>query len=236
MSEYSLAVALFDYLPVLISVLGLAALSRGMRTAIGQLASLAWLATAAVATGGLCKASWKLLIALGNPAIDWLENMLFIAMAPGFVLMACLLSHTRRVWLHQHPANALPIARVLLWVALAPVGAISIATAWPDSRAWFFWLLAMTTAGNAALLLQASLAARQSGLGWSVVAGLGYAFLASLALGGLARLPDSNTTAWIQEGVNLSAQTALALSLFVLSRRMRGTLHSATPATTGALS
>jgi hypothetical protein len=39
-------------------------------------------------------------------------------------------------------------------------------------------------------------------------------------MGGLARLPPGEASAWIQESVNLAAQLALALGCWLLARRM----------------
>lgn len=221
--SYSLGVALFDFVPVLVAAGGFALLARGIAARHHALAVVAWLGAALIPLGGLCKASWKLIVATQQREIPWLENLLFIAMAPGFAVLSFSLFHARRAWQSGvAPATAgYPAARLLLWLALPLLGALAAAIAMPESRAWFFCLLAATTIANAALLLQAALAARWASLSWPVQLSFFYNFAATLALAGLSRLLPGETTAWIQEAVNLSAQAALAYGLWRLSLRMR---------------
>lgn len=223
MENYSVAVALFDFVPVLCTALALALLAQGISQRHRALAPVAWAAAALVALGGLCKASWKLLIAVHGIDLGWLANLLFICMAPGFAAMAFCMFHARRAWRSGLAASAAryPGTRLLLWM-LAPLLLAVAAYAYaPHSRLWFFWLLGTTTVANASLLLQSIAASRWSGLGGPVLACFIYNFIATLALSGLARLPPSEMTAWIQEGVNFSAQAALALGFWRLSRRMQ---------------
>jgi len=223
MASYSVGVALFDFIPVLITAAGMLFLARGISVVHQQLAPVAYAAALLIPLGGLCKASWKLLVAVQSLYIDWLENLLFILMAPGFIAMAYCMFHTRMVWRRgaaaEHPRYSRP--RLALWLAFPLLAGLGLAWAKPETRLWFFCLLGITTVANAALLFNAIAAARWSGLGWPVSALLLYNFVATLALSGLSRLPDGETTAWIQEGVNFSAQAALALGLWQLSRRMR---------------
>lgn len=226
MPQYSVAVAIFDLLPVLITGLGLALLARGISARHPALAPVAWMAALLVPLGGLCKAGWKLILALGGPHIGWLENLLFIALAPGFAAMAFSLFHAGKAWQAgvMPDSAAYPRARLLLWLALPLGGALIAALCAPASRLWFFWLLGATTVANATLIVHAVRAARWAGLGWPVSALLAYNFIATMALSGLSRLPPGEFTAWIQEGVNLSAQTALALGAWQLAGRMRQTI------------
>lgn len=227
MQPYSVGVAVFDYLPVLLTAAGLGLLARGISYRNQSLAVVAWTAAALIPLGGLCKASWKLLLALGYPPLDWLENLLFIALAPGFVAMAFALHHARRAWAtKQEPVGATyPRMRLLLWLAIPVVGALLAVTAKPDGRLWFLWLLAVTIIASVALMVQAIWAARWARMAWPTIACFAYNLAASLSLGGLARLPPGEATAWIQEGVNLSAQLALLLGAWQLQRRMCAPQH-----------
>lgn len=146
MQRYSVAVAAFDFLPVGICALGLGLLARGISRQNQDLVAWAWTAAALIAAGGLCKATWKLLVAWRGLDLPVLENLLFIAMAPGFVMMSFC-----------------------------------------------------------------------SGLRWSPVL-FSYNFIAVLGLSGLSRLPAGEATAWLQEAVNLSAQSEFALGAWQLYR------------------
>lgn len=222
MHSYSVSVALFDFLPVLVSGYALCLLARAVRARHHALRSVAWAAALLIPFGGACKASWKLLVASHGLDLAWLENMLFIALAPGFVMMAFSLFHARRAWRQgTSPAQAdYPKARLALWLALPLLGGLAAALLKPDSRLWFFCLLGATTVANAALIVHAIAACGWGKLRWPIAAFV-YNFLATLALSGLSRLPPGEATAWIQEGVNFSAQAALALGAWHLSRRMQ---------------
>lgn len=223
MHDYSTAVAIFDFVPVLITALGLACLAQAIAQRHPALMPAAWIAALLIPLGGLCKASWKLIVALSQQHIAWLENLLFIALAPGFVLMAFCLFHARKAWqAGSAPRHAqYSRLRLLLWLSLPLAGALIAAVQAPQTRLWFFWLLGATTLANATLLWHAIAAARHGGLRWPVLLLFVYNFVATLALSRLSRLPPSEFTAWTQELVNLSAQLALALGLWRLSRRMR---------------
>lgn len=223
MHSYSVGVALFDYVPVLVTALGLALLARAIATRHHALSPVAWAAALLIPFGGFCKASWKLIVATQEREIPWLENLLFIAMAPGFVAMSFSLFHAQSAWRAGVPPKAAryPVSRLLAWLVLPLALAAAAALLRPESRLWFFCLLGATTVANAALLVHAFRASHWSGLGWPVAACFVYNFAATLALSGLSRLPPGEYTAWIQEGVNLSAQAALAIGLWHLSARMR---------------
>ena len=219
MHNYSVAVAIFDFIPVLISALGLHFLARAIAFRHPPLAGVARAAALLIPFGGFCKASWKLIVATQAQPIDWLENMLFIAMAPGFIAMSFSLFHARRAWRESATPTRYSSTRLLLWLALPLLVAVAAAVLRPESRLWFFCLLGTTTIANAALITHAIAACRWAGLGWPVAC-FAYNFVATLALSGLSRLPAGEATAWIQETVNVSAQAALALGAWRLSRRM----------------
>lgn len=221
MQNYSVSVALFDFLPVLVSGLGLGLLARGIAFRHAALAPVAWGAALLIPIGGFCKALWKLLIATQMLDIHWLENLLFIAMAPGFVAMAFSLLFGRRAWQRGTPREQASYSLVWLgfWLALPMLIALAAAALRPESRLWFFWLLGVTTIANVTLIVQAIGACRQGGLRWPIAC-FAYNFVATLSLSSLSRLPPGEATAWIQEGVNFSAQAAFALGAWRLQRRM----------------
>lgn len=221
MPNYSLPVAIFDFVPVLLAAVAMCALARGISARHHALAPVAWAAALAIPLGGLCKASWKLIVALKQTDVTWLDDLLFVLMAPGFVALAFALFHARRAWQASvAPDRArYPLDRLLMWLIL-PAAGIAATVLFSQSRGGFFWLLAVTTVANAALIVHAMGASRWSRLPWHVAGCLAYAFAATLALAGLSRLTPGEHSAWIQEGVNLSAQLALLAGLWQLSTRM----------------
>lgn len=221
MNHYSVAVALFDFVPVLLTAIGMLLLATAIAQRQPHFSPWIWLAACAIPFGGVCKASWKLIVALQQLHMDWLENLLFITMAPGFVAMAFFLHHTRRAWQSGRPTPRQWPLYLLPWLALPLAAAWVAAQTLPQGRVWFFILLGTTTVANALLIGNAWLASRRAGLGWLVMASFVYNFAATLALSGLSRLAQSEATAWIQEGVNFSAQAALAFGFWHLARAMK---------------
>ncbi len=220
METYSQSVALFDFIPVALSATGLLLLARGISFRHPPAANIAWLGAILVIAGGLSKASWKLILASTGHAIPTLENLLFILMAPGFIAIAFALGHTLRAWQQPNQSASPPGVWLGACVMLTLAGGVATALLYPESRVWFFWLLAITTVANASLLFLAIRTSRWCSLRWPIAALFVYNFVATLALSGLARLPPTETTAWIQEGVNLTAQAALACGFWRLSIRM----------------
>ena len=217
MHEYSLAVALFDYLPVLVAGLGTLCLAKAISQRQAALAPVAWCAALAVPLGGACKASWKLLIALDQPPLPWLENLLFLLLAPGFLTLAACL----------HRATATSPQSIgwglVAWAAMAPFGALAAWLVWPEARWWFVWLLALTVLGSTALIIIAIRQARRLALPWPVPAALLYNLVAGFVLSGLSRLPPGESTAWLQEGINLTSQAAFAYGAWQLARALTST-------------
>ena len=70
MHSYSTSVALFDFVPVLVSAVALLFLARGISQVHRGLAPVAWAAALLIPFGGLCKASWKLLVATHGLHLD----------------------------------------------------------------------------------------------------------------------------------------------------------------------
>lgn len=221
MTPYSLAVALLDFLPVVLTAVALILLARGIAVRHRALAPIATTAAVLVPLGGACKASWKLILALGGPHLPWLENLLFVLMAPGFTALAFSLHHARRAWQWGEIPSDYRWNRLALWTGAPLAAAAALAAALPGSRTWFFVLLATTTLANWMLLAQAGLAAFRAGLGVRVIPPLVFNFIATLVLSQLSRLPPGESSAWIQELVNLTAQAALALAFWQLGHRMQ---------------
>lgn len=224
MDKYSAGVALFDFVPVLVAGTALALLARGIASRNPALGLTAWIGAALVVTGGLCKASWKLLVALYEVDIAWLQTLLFIAMAPGFVALAFSVDQTRRAWAASGPsAQALlspALIRLAAMLGLPLLIAVLLVVAVPESRAWFFWLLGVTTLANAAMVVAAARLSRLAGLKWPIAACFAANFLGTLVLSGLSRLPPTEENAWLQESVNLVTQLALLIACSFLSHRL----------------
>lgn len=201
MEDYSLALALFDYLPVVLSLIGLLAVVRLLAPALpfARPALLAGLGL--VVVGGASKATWKLTWVLAGADLALLDNALFVCIAPGMALLACHALATDRRWRGSF-APQHPLRNSLLAIA-AVLGAAGLVAASFDSRAWFFVLLAGASLGNlvlTAVLIRCSWRWRQRFTAVLFLASL----LITLSLGGLARFSaGSAPLQWLAEILNV---------------------------------
>ncbi len=232
MTEYTLALALEDYLPVIFSSIGLYFISRMVARVdarLGQMAAIGWIL---ITIGGFLKATWKLTMALTSSQTDlvWLDKGMFIWMAAGFTLVAFaawFMSEMRsgkerpkRIWLG-------PLAVLLLVLPAI------FFTGFPDVtvNTWRFILLGVMTIGNVVLVVLLIQQARRLGL--NKVALL---FLANIVivfiLSGLARIPDQTIPLqWVEQILNTIAQGAFAYAAYKLTQ----TAAAPVPETTGQL-
>ncbi|NEX22744.1 hypothetical protein G3480_20965 [Thiorhodococcus mannitoliphagus] len=146
MPDFSVALALYDFAPVVLTGLAvwlLASLARVIERAHYPMMLLGGVL---VVSGGLAKALWKLIAALTGQDIGWLAALLFPLMAPGFTLIAVaawgILDRVRG----QLPRLGWLAASVTLLVLIAAVGVREWVLSIP--RGWFMPLLVFTSLGN----------------------------------------------------------------------------------------
>jgi hypothetical protein len=215
-NRLSVPLALEDFVPVLLSAIGFAYVVRLVWRL--DATSGRWAAAGAVliVAGGLSRASWKLIHALGGPDLEVLHGALYVLLALGFPFLALGIRSARRhatghperlqPWI---PVSALAAALVATTVLASPLGGRLVPLIW----------LGTATVASAAVSLLLFRWARASGL-----PGVGWLFIASLAftiiLNGLAR-PAEQTEAlqWVQQGLNTLNQ---ALFLFASRRLSQG--------------
>jgi hypothetical protein len=124
-TEYGLALALEDFVPVVLAGAGTVVLGLAAGRALPSVRVPALLAGALVTLGGLAKATWKLLVA-AEPCRDYpvLYHTLFPCLAFGFAGIAWALLGVRR----GRPA---PWAPFLTLPVLAGVAAVALRDTWP---------------------------------------------------------------------------------------------------------
>lgn len=193
MSEYPIALAAEDFVPVALTALGVAMLRR-RRPLVPAAAVL-------VVAGGFAKAAWKLIVALDGPDLPWLHNALFPLLATGFTAFAFALS--RELRRPPHPA----VPAVPLVAALA--GSAVLRDTWP---AMVWTILAVT--GAAVLLLRSAVRA-----GDPLTAALFGLWLAGQYLLGpmAARAEQSIPLQWAEQSCNTLAQAAFAYAAWRLT-------------------
>lgn len=228
MENLGLGLALFDYLPVLVAALGYYLLADLLARPLPASRPLLLLGFALVALGGLCKATWKLILVLAGVDIGWLDSLLFICMAPGMVLLAM---HTLSAGSHWRGGVALAKPGRASLLVIVPVLAVAAALAVSQSegRAWFFVLLYSAALANLAMII---LLIRLS-WGWEqrLTATLFVlSALLTLSLSWLARFAaDSLPLQWLAESVNLLATGSFAVAVW----RLRTCRHAVEPPGTG---
>ena len=215
MYNYSLSLALFDFIPVILSGLGWYWLSHWVALKAPEYRGILVTGGVLVVLGGISKVSWKLVIALSGNAIEFLNNNLFLLMTPGFALIFA------SVWRAASGPIARPLRDPLIHAGLvltllSPL-VISALTSHP--RAWFLALVGLTTVFNC--LIIGRLFAYTWPRGQRLTACLfGFNLLAAFILSALARTGDhSEAMQWLEEIINTGAQGALAFAAYRLTQK-----------------
>ncbi|MFM2105560.1 MAG: hypothetical protein RL338_592 [Chloroflexota bacterium] len=223
------SLALVDFVPVLLTAVGLRLLWRLVGAADARVARWAALGATLVVAGGLAKAAWKLIVAVGGPDLPILYAALYPGLALGYLLVAAAAvaaagapstegsRGTRRPWL---PA-ALGLGLLLPFsVAIGPEGGRLVPLAW------------LVTGGSASIALDLVLARRALAGGLGSAATLLIAHVvATLALQALARPADQSVALqWVQELLNCATQGAFVVAVAALARH-RPAAREAAPRT-----
>ena len=210
--EYTLSLALLDYLPVLFTAVGLINIARMVTHVDSQQGRLALVGTILTVSGGFLKATWKLALAVSNGSTDiaWMDNSLFILMAPGYTLLTWSVWQTVRAVQEKktfHPW-LLPIAII----AVIFTASIHLFITQPDSPAWkrvLLSLMVLTTVITGVFLVVFGFRQKLPVAGWLFVLNLAGVFI----LNGLARVGDQTIALqWIEEFVNTVAWLAFAVA------------------------
>lgn len=220
--DYSVAIALEDFVPVALAFAGCVLLAIQCRRRSATLWAPALVGAIAVGTGGAAKAVWKLIRALDGPDLKWLAGALFPCLSLGFCLLAWALLHHERIerndWVRGEPLGS-PAVTVPLAVAsgAALLGfAISAATSW--SRAWVVPLIACVTLADLAVIVLCVRAGRlrQS---WLIGAAFVVNFFGVLGLTRLSGV-DRQTIAlqWVEQTVNTLGSAAFLFGAWLLGR------------------
>lgn len=227
LSEYTVFMALQDYMPVILSSIGLFFLARMVTRidpASGRLAYLGW---GLISLGGFNKATWKLIMAATSSQTNlvWLDNSLFVLMGPGFLFMGFAIWYAQRRLKDKQP----PFFRNVFVLPLL-IAAVFIGTAFfmgwsrPESRVPFFILLGLTTIAN---FVTGGLVIRQGLQQGNRLVALLFAFnlLAILMLTGMARIePQTIPLEWTAQITNTLSNAAFAFASYKLAQQTEATV------------
>jgi hypothetical protein len=208
-ANVTVPMALEDYLPVSLAAIGWIYLARMLARRDEAWGRLAWAGLALITLGGLCKATWKLLIAANGTDVWPLNTALFALMCPGFLLTAWALWRSRVT-----RPNAAQVWGAPLLLAGLALGAAAYLGLAKGSRAWFPLLIGLTTLGN----LLAIIWLMRRSLNWGLRS-LAALFLFNLSVSfALARMSDQTVTLqWVKQGINTLSQLAFMFAAMKLN-------------------
>jgi hypothetical protein len=84
---YTVSLALFDVIPVVLSVVGCLFLARLSARALPSVRSTALAGVVLIGIGGGSKALWKIILTTLDTDVTWMEQMLFPFLSTGFILL-----------------------------------------------------------------------------------------------------------------------------------------------------
>lgn len=210
--EYTVSLALVDFLPVFFTAVGLTAITRMVAHVNQAQGRAALLGTALTVAGGFFKALWKLFMASSNGAVNirWMEEGLFIFMAPGYTLLAWSVWQTVRAVRGKSAFHTwIP---PLIVIGIVSAASVFLAVTRPESPAWERILLSvmvLATVVTGVFLIVFSFRQKLPAAGWMFLLNLAGIFV----LNGLARLESQPISLqWIEEGINTVAWLAFAIA------------------------
>ena len=219
MVQYSLELALFDLVPVVFSAFGFYFMAMTITQMRASLRKVAFFSVALIVTGGLLKVSWKIFIAAASVDYYWMNNALFIFMAPGFTLLCYTF------WLAKNQVNgntiSFSIRPALVPIILLGGFALYAALAFPEKRYWFFVLLMWLTIASTIFSVMVITYGFKQRLPLGAIL-LSLNLFANFALAGLARTGDqSEAMQWIMEITNACSQFCFAFGAWLLYQHRR---------------
>lgn len=204
--------ALEDLLPVALAGVGAWLLAGVVGERVPRVRLPARTGAVLVVVAGLCKALWKLDLAVTGDDVAVVDDLLFAFLAPGFALLTWSLVVAR--------GSALPLASPVMACLLAGVASLAVQATWP--------LLVVAVVGATATGVFALLLARSSGDGRAVVL-FAVQLLLAFALVPFAGAGQSVAHQWWEQSLNTVGQSAFALGAWRLS--MSSTVSSAVRST-----
>lgn len=200
--QYTLSLALVDFLPVIFTAIGLVYIARMVAHISKPHGHAAYVGTVLTVAGGFFRALWKTFMAVSDGATDinWMNEGLFIWMAPGYTLLLWSVWQTVRSVNNKQAWNAW--IAPLVFIGLMMAGSYYLYISNPASPAWervLLTILVLATVVTGILLVVFAFRQKLPIAGWLFIVNLVGIFL----LNGLARMDEQSITLqWIEEGIN----------------------------------
>lgn len=217
MENYTLGLALFDYLPVIAAGFGLYMICKYCALLGNYDGPWIVVIPAIALIGGSLKASWKLVWALDQVNQEWMSDQLFFFLATAYLLMAAFVYFNLRANRKGRVLDADwwygPIVAVVIAIGLAIYLKLNI-----EGRTWSFLLLATLSLANLVFLLMLVGHAWRRGCSVAVAAFAGNLIL-SYTLVYLARVEQTAELQWIEQSLNLVSNSLLAVGAWALLKK-----------------
>ena len=189
---YSLGLALFDFIPNIAFLIGAYFLVRLVLMERGsKCGRMAMAGTLLVFLGGTLKATWKLLYATGTADIQWMSQIQFVLLAPGFLAMLVAIVLMAR---GQRESGKLPLLAMAAW------------------KIPFLAVMTICSIGAQGVLTYIAFrrGARIAGALFAL------AVLCTFGMGGLASGEQTVAKQWIEESINSVGQISFAVGCYRL--------------------
>ncbi|MFC2028986.1 hypothetical protein ACFLTX_03560 [Chloroflexota bacterium] len=217
--EPNLLLALEDFVPVLLTMLALVWLTRLAFSMNRQSGYIAVIGSLLVVLGGLLKAASKLLWVVSGEQISWMENSLFLLMAPGFAMLSWSIWTGQRKIFRGIQTRIPYLVPIIILILVA--GGAAYFSGIEQGRTWFIILLTSVVLMTTIMLILLSRHAWHYQHRLTAFLFLLY-LLITLALNGMARTPSpSISMEWIKQLVNTTAAAILAYASWRLWRENR---------------
>jgi len=196
METYPLALALFDFVPVTLFLVGAFFLVRiALQMHGSSCGRMAMAGSFLVFLGGFLKATWKLLYTTNVADLRWMSEVQFALVALGF--LALLVSVILMAKGRQSPA--------VLLLGIAP---------W---KIPLLVIMTLSSMGAQGILAYLSFRRRVP----LAAAGFIVAFLCLVAMGSMASSEQTIAKQWIEETINTIGQMGFLLGTILLDRNVR---------------
>jgi len=220
MHRYTLGLALFDYLPVIMAGIGIWLICRYC-AALGNRSGAWIIIIPLIATsGGFLKATWKMIVVITGNNIQWLSDQLFFFIAAGYVMLAAAVVLSLRA---DAAGRSLAAGWWKLPAAIAAVIIVSalILRVTYDQRYWSTLLLVTMSIANLIFALRL-IAHSFDKRNWLSLFGFSANLVISYALVGLARIEEQTLELqWVEEILNLAAMSLLTFAAWNLIKARR---------------
>ena len=214
--EYPLSLALFDFVPVVLSAAGFLYLVRLVSSVLPVQGRIAFLGGMLIVVGGFFKALWKLLMAVSTSTLDirWMDDGLFVFLTPGYLLFAWSMWQVARSRQGKHTFGTWLVPSLIAFISLGISYSLFLSN--PESPAWERVLLTVTVLANTVsgvLLITFAFRQQLSTAGWLFLMNL----IGVFALNGLARVAEQTILVhWIDESINALACLGFAVAARIL--------------------